>query len=176
MSQNKYKAKYWYGTSGSTLMNPGDTILINNDKCYNSTRGLDFSVGDPVLFKDTYLTSNNTFNIEDSVTTQVVTTYLKAEPSETEKQIFRIQDILDSMLQTYIKKNHDYGDSVNKSLNEEGLVAARVRMGDKWNRFKTLSKGEETLVKDESIKDTLLDLALYCVMTVDWLNNDSKKV
>ena len=101
-----------------------------------------------------------------------ITTYLKAEPSETEKQIFRIQDILNNMLTTYIKKNHDYGNSFDLSLDEEGLTAARIRMGDKWNRFKQLSKGENALVKDESIRDTLLDLALYCVMTVNWIDNE----
>lgn len=170
----KYRAKYLYTTAGSTLMYPDDIILMDGDKVYNSTRGLDFSVYDIELFKDTYLIPNETSNVVDPTTTEVATTYLKAKPSETEKQIFKIQEILDGMLTTYIKKNHDYGNSFDKSLDEEGLAAARIRMGDKWNRFKQLSKGEDALVKDESIKDTLLDLALYAVMTVNWY--DSQKM
>lgn len=42
----------------------------------------------------------------------------------------------------------------------------RIRLGDKFNRFKSLSKGNEWHVKDESIRDTLLDLANYAILTV----------
>lgn len=43
---------------------------------------------------------------------------------------------------------------------------ARIRLGDKFNRFKTLSRNEEQKVNDESIRDTLIDLANYAIMTV----------
>ena len=67
----------------------------------------------------------------------------------------------------YEKKNHDYGDSFHKTFVEEGMAMARLRLDDKLNRFKTLSrKGAEQQVSDESIKDTLLDLANYAIMTV----------
>lgn len=82
--------------------------------------------------------------------------------------------IVKGMIETFVKKNHDYGNSFERSCNEEGLAAARIRLGDKWLRFKKLSKGEEALVKDESIRDTLLDMANYCVMTVMWMNNQKK--
>lgn len=43
----------------------------------------------------------------------------------------------------------------------------RIRLGDKFNRFKTLSRKLDTQkVSDESLKDTLLDLANYAIMTV----------
>ena len=43
----------------------------------------------------------------------------------------------------------------------------RIRLGDKFNRFKTLSrKLDSQHVSDESLKDTLLDLANYAIMTV----------
>ena len=66
----------------------------------------------------------------------------------------------------YHRKNHDYGDSFRKSLEEFGLVAAVVRMSDKMERIKTLAKGEEAKVQDEKIRDTLMDLANYAIMTV----------
>lgn len=67
----------------------------------------------------------------------------------------------------YEKKNHDYGDSFHKTFVEEGMAMARIRLDDKLNRFKTLSRqGTEQQVNDESIKDTLLDLANYAIMTV----------
>ena len=43
---------------------------------------------------------------------------------------------------------------------------ARIRLGDKFNRFKTLSRQDTRMVEDESIRDTLIDLANYAVMTV----------
>lgn len=68
---------------------------------------------------------------------------------------------------TYERKNHDYGDSFHKTYLEEGLAMARIRLGDKYNRFCTLSrKGAEQKVDDESIIDTLLDMANYAIMTV----------
>ena len=66
----------------------------------------------------------------------------------------------------YAKKNHDYGDSFHQTFVEEGMAMARIRLGDKFGRFKTLSKSSGQQVSDESLKDTLLDLANYAIMTV----------
>lgn len=66
----------------------------------------------------------------------------------------------------YARKNADYGDSFGKSFEEEGLAMARIRLGDKFNRFKTLSRSVERKVLDKSIRDTLIDLANYALMTV----------
>lgn len=75
--------------------------------------------------------------------------------------------IVTDMLTLYTKKNKDYGDSFSKSCDEFGITAALVRMQDKFNRIKNLTK-EENQVKDESIKDTLIDLANYSIMTLIW--------
>lgn len=66
----------------------------------------------------------------------------------------------------YEKKNHDYGDSFHLSYMEEGMAMPRIRLSDKLNRLKTLSRAENQEVKDESIRDTLIDLANYAIMTV----------
>ena len=65
----------------------------------------------------------------------------------------------------YKKKNADYGDSFHKSYEEFGNVMAAIRMSDKLNRFKALIKADAQ-VKDESVRDTMLDLANYAIMTV----------
>lgn len=83
----------------------------------------------------------------------------------------RFKIITTDLYTTFCKKNHDYGNSFEQSLNEEGLAASRVRIGDKWNRYKTLSKGEVAQV-NESIIDTLLDMANYSIMTVMWLQKN----
>lgn len=66
----------------------------------------------------------------------------------------------------YKAKNQDYGDSFGKSYKEYGLTMACIRLEDKLNRLKALSKNGQAEVKDESIEDTLLDLANYAIMTV----------
>ena len=75
--------------------------------------------------------------------------------------------ICDELNDLYERKNKDYGDAFHMSFMEEGMAMPRIRLGDKLNRFKTLSKHpEDQKVQDESIKDTLLDLANYAIMTV----------
>lgn len=85
----------------------------------------------------------------------------------------KFRNITNEMAKTYAAKNHDYGNSFEQSLDEFGLVASVVRLGDKMNRIKSLIK-KEAKVKDESIKDTLLDLASYSVMALMWLNKQQK--
>jgi hypothetical protein len=65
----------------------------------------------------------------------------------------------------YARKNADYGDSFGKSFQEYGLTMACIRLEDKLNRIKSLSK-QAAQVSDESIVDTLMDLANYSIMTL----------
>ena len=81
-------------------------------------------------------------------------------------KIDRHSDLCDLLNEIYIKKNHDYGDSFAKTFKEEGFAMARIRLSDKLERFKKLTRDGGQQVKDESIKDTLLDLANYAIMTV----------
>ena len=74
-------------------------------------------------------------------------------------------DILNKMYVTFVEKNHDYGNSFSDLFDEFGLTSSAIRLTDKLNRFKTLID-KEGLVKDESIEDTLLDLANYAIMTI----------
>ena len=73
------------------------------------------------------------------------------------------QEICKQMHNTYRRKNHDYGDSF-ATLRQEYPNAILIRLGDKYNRLKALMSGEAAQVKDESIDDTLLDLANYCIL------------
>lgn len=75
-------------------------------------------------------------------------------------------DICKVLNALYEKKNADYGDSFHLTFMEEGMAMPRIRLGDKFSRFKTLTRGESRRVDDESIRDTLLDLANYAIMTV----------
>lgn len=65
-------------------------------------------------------------------------------------------DICKELNEIYARKNHDYGDSFGKGYAEYGMVMAVIRLEDKLNRLKSLIKAE-SLVKDESINDTLIN-------------------
>jgi hypothetical protein len=91
--------------------------------------------------------------------------YLENRNNEPEN-ILMHRRLLQEMHELYCMKNADYGDSFHLSFEEEGMAMARIRLGDKMNRFKTLTRSETAMVQDESIRDTLIDLANYAVMTV----------
>lgn len=82
--------------------------------------------------------------------------------------------ITQDLNQTYIEKNADYGDAFNKSLDNHGLTAAIVRMEDKMGRFSNLAGRPASMQVEESLGDTLLDLANYAIMTVMWLTQNDK--
>lgn len=86
------------------------------------------------------------------------------------------EDYTDKLADTLAKKNAAYGDAFGKSIKKYGYIAALVRMSDKWNRLNTLmldSNGIDNL--GESIQDTLLDLAGYCILTMTELDNEDKR-
>lgn len=76
------------------------------------------------------------------------------------------KEICEYLNNLYERKNHDYGDSFHQTFVEEGMAMARIRLGDKFSRFKTLTLKGSQQVQDESVRDTLLDLANYAIMTV----------
>lgn len=80
------------------------------------------------------------------------------------------EQLANQLVDTQKRKNADYGSSFDQTLNEFGLVASATRMSDKFNRFKSLMRcGSSARVEDEKIEDTLMDLAAYAIMTVEWI-------
>lgn len=78
-------------------------------------------------------------------------------------------------LQTiYINKNRDYGDSFSNMFNKLGIITALTRIGDKYYRLENIIATNKTYVKEESVKDTLKDLANYCIMTLIELEKEDK--
>jgi hypothetical protein len=77
-------------------------------------------------------------------------------------------EICDELNEIYKKKNADYGNSFGNMFKKLGIISAITRIGDKYNRLENLcSKSpEEIKVKDENIKDTLMDLANYAILTL----------
>ena len=81
-------------------------------------------------------------------------------------QIEEHKKLVEFLHDVYVRKNHDYGDSFSRLFGKYGVTAALVRMEDKWNRLENLAGGAKQRVPDEGLRDTCLDLAKYCLMTV----------
>lgn len=70
----------------------------------------------------------------------------------------------------FVRKNHDYGNSFEKSLDTFGLVAGIVRMNDKFERLVSLNDpSKDAQIASESLVDTLEDLSNYAAMAACWL-------
>lgn len=82
------------------------------------------------------------------------------------------KEITDEMNALYERKNHDYGNSFSETYRKLGIVSAATRMLDKMNRIVSLVTKEQQKVNDESLRDTLIDLANYAVMTIIELDGE----
>lgn len=81
-------------------------------------------------------------------------------------------DILKEMQELYEKKNHDYGNSFSETIQEFGFSPAIARINDKLKRVKQMVKGEQMQV-DESMRDNLIDIANYCILTIIEIDKSS---
>ena len=89
------------------------------------------------------------------------------EIPELPKSWEEFREITNEMAELYARKNADYGDSFGQTYRELGIISAVTRMSDKMNRLKRLTTREyQRAVGDESIDDTLMDMACYAVMTL----------
>lgn len=90
----------------------------------------------------------------------------RMKAAETPQKTLKHKKICEELTALYERKNHDYGDSFHQLYEEYGIAAVGIRLSDKLNRFKQLSAGKAQKVHDESIKDTLIDLANYSIMAL----------
>ena len=95
----------------------------------------------------------------------------KIKPLEDSK-IEKHKLICEKLNKLYEAKNTDYSDSFGKSYKEYGLTMPCIRLEDKLNRLKSLNFSRSIKVKDESIEDTLMDLANYAIMTLIELDGE----
>lgn len=81
------------------------------------------------------------------------------------------EEIANELIRLHKRKNNDYGDAAHESFKEFGLISYIIRLNDKLSRLKSLTKPDtKQMVGDESIIDTLKDLAAYAIMAIESLN------
>jgi len=74
----------------------------------------------------------------------------------------QLQKVQSEALTLFQKKNKDYGDA----FANYGTIGVLVRLSDKISRTVSISKSSVTLVDDESLRDTLIDLHNYAAMAI----------
>lgn len=87
-------------------------------------------------------------------------------------KVLKHKQICEELNRMYEAKNHDYGDSFGETYKKLGIISAVTRITDKVNRLQVLCT-KESKVKDESVIDTLKDLANYAIMTLIELDSDA---
>lgn len=85
-----------------------------------------------------------------------------------EQEIRIFKEYVDRMTSIFAEKRADYGPSTEETFRKFGPVSFLVRMHDKLNRLDNLFvKGDtDRKVRDESVRDTLMDLANYCIIAL----------
>ena len=81
---------------------------------------------------------------------------------ETPDRIKQLDIVQLEARQLFEKKNKDYGDA----FATYGPVGVLVRIGDKIQRLQSIHKRGITLVEDEKMRDTLIDLHNYAAMAI----------
>lgn len=89
------------------------------------------------------------------------------------KKCVAFRDIINGMYDTFKAKNSDYGNSFSELFTECGMTYAYGHLSEKLKRVKSLMS-DEAKVKGESMRDSLLDLANYAVLTIMELDKKKK--
>ena len=77
-------------------------------------------------------------------------------------RVEQMKTVQHEALELFKKKNVDYGDAFAKY----GVIGVLMRMEDKLQRAMSISKNGVNLIKDEGIRDTLIDLHNYSAMAL----------
>lgn len=82
-----------------------------------------------------------------------------------------MREIAGKLIKIYEEKNKMYGNSFSQLYQELGPISAITQILHKSNRLKALVKTNNI----ESIKDTLMDLANYSMMTLKEIEKRENK-
>tara|TARA_B100000683_G_scaffold157308_1_gene151890 strand:+ start:1555 stop:1953 length:399 start_codon:yes stop_codon:yes gene_type:complete len=85
-------------------------------------------------------------------------------------RVSQYKTVHNEALSLFTKKNQDYGDA----FANYGPVGVIVRMGDKINRLASVTGSSVSLVKNETIRDTLIDLHNYAAMAIMLMDENDK--
>jgi hypothetical protein len=91
----------------------------------------------------------------------------ETKPFTRDDYLARFQELCAQMLQVTAKKNNDYANQNDpfRNFRRHGAYGVLVRLDDKYARLESVVKEGRTLqVEDETIYDTLIDIANYAII------------
>lgn len=96
-------------------------------------------------------------------------------------EVAALREQQDKMLNLMAKKNADYGNAFNNGCDDLGMFYGLARIYDKAKRVIKLTSDvanghTKPNVVDETLYDTIQDLANYCNMILAWANDQDKDV
>jgi hypothetical protein len=85
----------------------------------------------------------------------------------------RFHEILKEMAELHDKKNRDYARDeylsnflmCEKHMGVPAWIGCIIRLSDKMARIMNIAKNDEISVSEETVTDTLTDLAIYAIIT-----------
>lgn len=156
-----------------------DNIVYNDEKLFvndyfgeRSYEVLSEPSGIFLTIDEVFLSKENSTS-NKQISTERNDNLLKCKTCVSRKELM-FEELTKQMLETFKKKNADYGDSTTQTFKEFGLTSYAIRLNDKLNRIKSFCKKGELEVKDESCIDTLMDMASYCLLAVIDIKNQKE--
>ncbi len=94
----------------------------------------------------------------------------------------RFYELLEEIADLHSRKNTDYATDEEplsnlracEKINIPAWKGVVVRLQDKWDRITKLCNKKEPAVKDESLKDTFMDNAVYSLLAIILIEEEKK--
>ena len=86
-------------------------------------------------------------------------------------RVKQLESVQEEAKVLFTKKNADYGDA----FASYGPVGVLVRIGDKIRRMQNIQKTGITLISDEKMRDSLIDLHNYAAMAIMLLDEKTEE-
>jgi hypothetical protein len=87
-------------------------------------------------------------------------------------RIEQMEIVQSEALELFKRKNADYGDA----FANYGSIGVIVRMGDKIQRLVSVTNRSVSLIDNESLRDTLIDLHNYAAMAIMLIDETNYKI
>jgi hypothetical protein len=93
-----------------------------------------------------------------------------------EQEIAFVKDHAEMLVETFARKRADYGPTTTETFEKFGPVSMLIRMHDKLGRLDNLiGNGGVSTANYESVEDTLVDLANYCLIALLEIEKDKAR-
>ena len=83
----------------------------------------------------------------------------------------QIEGMCKFLSQTLSKKNKDYDNSFEQTIKDYGLITIPITLEHKMRRISNIIKKNREHLINETLEDSLLDLAGYAILSVIILDN-----